>query len=260
MFRRAWVLAAALLCAASLDAQAGVAPRGPALDHAAGQRTPLRFFLARGDNACGPGCSAWIAAEGYFDLGSAQRLQAFVRRLGGRKVPIYFHSPGGIQAQALAIGRMLRARGMTAGVGRTVPVECAMSGAACRGASRSGGALAAELRTAEATCSSACVYALVGAAVRQVGAGARLGVHASKLVRIYRDGRVRAAAQDDLSPREQAHITSFNAELKSYLRAMGVDRSLFEAVMKVPPEQVRYLSSDEIARFGIERRHFEERR
>jgi len=32
------------------------------------QREPLTFFLAKGGrNACGPGCSEWIAAEGNFD-------------------------------------------------------------------------------------------------------------------------------------------------------------------------------------------------
>src|SRR5262249_8806082 len=32
-------------------------------------RQPLIFFVARGErNACGPGCNAWIAAEGHIDL------------------------------------------------------------------------------------------------------------------------------------------------------------------------------------------------
>ena len=30
---------------------------------------PMIFFVAKGEpNACGPGCSEWIAAEGTFDV------------------------------------------------------------------------------------------------------------------------------------------------------------------------------------------------
>src|SRR5262249_61647097 len=57
---------------------------------------PIVFFTAKGEpNACGPGCSEWIAAEGTIDPGAEDRLRALLKRLGGRKPPIYFHSPGG---------------------------------------------------------------------------------------------------------------------------------------------------------------------
>jgi hypothetical protein len=49
------------------------------------------------------GCSEWIAAEGFFDLSSAQRLRSFLQRHSKRKLPIYFQSSGGIMGQALAI-------------------------------------------------------------------------------------------------------------------------------------------------------------
>jgi hypothetical protein len=83
------------------------------------------FYLAKGDaNACGEGCSEWIAAEGYIDLGAAQRLKKFLDRNSNRNLPIYFSSPGGILSDAMAIGRLLRGRGMTAGIGTTVPLGC----------------------------------------------------------------------------------------------------------------------------------------
>ena len=54
------------------------------------------FFLAKGDaNACGVGCSEWIAADGTFDAGADDRLRALLKKLGGRKLPIFFHAPGG---------------------------------------------------------------------------------------------------------------------------------------------------------------------
>src|SRR5262245_26531589 len=45
----------------------------------------LLIYLAKGEaNACGEGCSEWIAAEGRFDNGAAARMQAFLQRHGAR--------------------------------------------------------------------------------------------------------------------------------------------------------------------------------
>ena len=41
---------------------------------------------------------------------------------------------------------------------------------------------------------------------------------------------------------------------------MGIDRGLFDAAAAIRHERVRYISRDEIARFGIDRRDFHESR
>src|ERR1700694_5624978 len=41
---------------------------------------------------------------------------------------------------------------------------------------------------------------------------------------------------------------------------MGIDKALFEAAAQIGHERVRYLSLNEIARFGIDRREFQESR
>src|SRR5258708_4985950 len=65
---------------------------------------PIVFFLAKGEpNACGPGCQEWIAADGTFDPGADGRLRALLKKLGGRKLPIFFHSPGGSITAGLGI-------------------------------------------------------------------------------------------------------------------------------------------------------------
>ncbi len=156
------------------------------------------------EDSCGPNCSEWIAAEGAFDPGSATRLKKFLAQLGDRNLPIFFDSPGGVVAQALAIGRILREREMTAGVARTISADCGVLGrAACDKLKRSGKKLKSDLVTVRAQCNSACVYALAGAKVRQVLPGAHLGIHADKLVRIYNDGRMVAPTRSQLSPREK---------------------------------------------------------
>jgi hypothetical protein len=222
---------------------------------------PMVFYLAKGEgDACGQDCSEWIAAEGDIDTDAPQRLRALLARLGKRKLPIFFQSPGGLGMQALAIGRLLREREMTAGVSRTIPAGCAgASDAACRALKRSGQVLAAELRNI-ASCSSSCVYALIGAKLRQVPPGARLGVHSGRLVQLYPDGRVKAPSDDNRSAREKAHLSETNAQIRRYLQEMQIAAGLFDVVSKVPHEQVHYLSRDEIAAFGIDARDFQETR
>ena len=57
---------------------------------------PIVFYVAKGDpNACGRGCGEWIAAEGTIDENAPRRLRDLLNRLGQRKLPIFFHSPGG---------------------------------------------------------------------------------------------------------------------------------------------------------------------
>jgi len=222
-------------------------------------RSPLVFYLAKGEpGACGEGCSEWIAADGYFDRGAPQRLRAFLARIPGHAPPIYFQSHGGIQGGALTIGRLLRKGGMTAGVGRTVPEGCAAPTGervqACQKLKSSGQTLHAELRPAGSDCSSACVYALIGAKVRQVPVGAKLGVHASKLVQVSSDGRFRSPSQ--VAQAMKLTTQAKDLELRSYVREMGISAQLIDAAVAVAHESVRFLDRDEIIRFGIDRREF----
>src|SRR5439155_1557214 len=130
MYRAAILLATLLIAlvgsaAAQPDrpgAQSPVAPKSKA----APRSPPMTFYLAKGDEGvCGPGCSEWIAAEGQIEANSAQQLRAFLGRLGKRKLPIFFHSPGGNVTTSTVMGRLLRERDMTAGVSETMPLACA---------------------------------------------------------------------------------------------------------------------------------------
>jgi hypothetical protein len=109
---------------------------------------------------------------------------------------------------------------------------------------QSGEALEAELDNL-AICTSACVYALIGAEVRHVPPGARIGVHTGKIPGDDFDGRYRAMS---------------NARIVRYLREMDIVDAFFDVASSVPHEQMRYLSRDEIAEFGIDRSAFQEMR
>lgn len=223
---------------------------------------PIVFFLANGDpNACGPGCSEWIAGDGVFDGGAPARLRAVLSKHGKRKLPVFFHSPGGSVDAAMAIGRMMRTQKIKAGVGRTIPQGCdpkQLREKACDAIMRSGRELAAQLRT-RATCLSACVYALIGAAEREVAPDVGLGVHSVRvtrtLVRMTRDGKVLSSTSTRLAANSSA-VHDTHARLARYASEMGIGTALIDAAAATPFQTIRLLTRNEIARFGIDRREF----
>ena len=223
---------------------------------------PIVFFVAKGEpNACGPGCQEWIVADGTIDAGADGRLRTLLNKLHGRKLPVYFHSPGGLVVAGLAIGRLLRTRGLTAGVGWTIPQGCDPKQAretACDKLKRSGRDLTAELDTQRTMCNSACVYALVGAAVRDVGAGIKLGVHSSSisfsLRRADSEGHVTQVPAKVAPEVLRAAMQAGYERIAVYLREMGIGAGLLAAAREVRNDQLHYLTRDELVAFGIDRR------
>jgi hypothetical protein len=223
---------------------------------------PIVFFVARGDaDACGPGCREWIAAEGTIDSNADDRLRAFLKKLGGRKLPIYFHSPGGSVPAGLAIGRLMRDHRLTAGVGWTVPAGCdpkQQREAACDKLKRSGRELVATLDTGHAMCNSSCVYAIVGAAVREIGAGIQLGVHSSSISfthsHVDEDGHVRREQTHVAPTVERRALESGYEKIGAYLKEMGISAGLLAAAREVENSKLRFLTREQIVAFGIDRR------
>jgi hypothetical protein len=255
------VVTLVLACAANAGAQ----PKAPKAENDSSdpKTTPLLLYLAKGEpNACGHGCSEWVAIEGSFDSDAGFRAQVFLARLEARGLPVYLHSPGGNTAAALVLGRFLRQHGITAGVAATIPRGCASAfdeSDACRALKRSRQPVVADLRP-DVTCSSACVWALLGAKVRHVPPGARLGVHAGKLtlMRKSADGRVRAFPPEQYSALYKRRNDQIVASTRRYISEMGIDTRVLEVAQNVPHEDVRYLNRDEIAAFGIDGRDFVE--
>ncbi|SDC19088.1 hypothetical protein SAMN05216337_1001473 [Bradyrhizobium brasilense] len=83
-FRQGIVLGIALLAAAG--AQAQTRPPVGGVNSAPGA---MIFYVAHGaPDACGPGCSDWIAAEGAVQWDTYKRLLAILDRQNGRKLPV----------------------------------------------------------------------------------------------------------------------------------------------------------------------------
>jgi hypothetical protein len=190
-----------------------------------------------------------IAADGTIDREVAQRLRPLLARLKGHKLPIFFHSPGGVTLGSVELGQLIRSENLVAGVARTIPRGCdrdQLYQMPCEALKRDG--VAAELDTDVTTCNSACVYALAGGSVRLVPPGARLGIHARQI-----------EPPTPVEPRLLAWATqTADARVETYLQEMGIGPALLAAANAVPHQSVRLLQRDEIARFGIDTRELGE--
>src|SRR5436190_18154018 len=118
-------MTAALCCLPAVSIAASDDPKEFERQLAKIRSEPMVFIVATGEpNACGRGCSEWIAGQGQFDEGAAQRFRELLAAVAKRDLPIFFHSDGGLVSQAVQIGLLLRENRMTAGVARTVPEGC----------------------------------------------------------------------------------------------------------------------------------------
>ena len=98
-------MAAALCCLPAVSIAGSDDPKE--LEHilAKIRSEPMAFIVATGEpNACGRGCSEWIAGQGQFDDGAAERFREFLAVLAKRDLPIFFNSDGGLVSQAVQIG------------------------------------------------------------------------------------------------------------------------------------------------------------
>ena len=260
-------LAGMLVCAAGIaallpaHAQAPVSRKAELQSRLAKQ--PLTLFVARGpQDSCGPGCRDWIAADGQFDEGSAARFRVFLARTKSADLPIFFNSNGGLQEEAIAIGRMMRERRMRAGIALTradICVRRPTETAVCETAKKSGKPLAAEWTSFDANCNSACGIALIGAAERWIPPGGAIGIHSPAYYCFLRTGRIVGQKGDSKLAAQCRKYSAQGAEqLATYAREMGIGGGYVEAMKKVPHNEIRYLTREELISFGIDRHEIAE--
>ena len=211
---------------------------------------PAVFYAAKGEENCGPGCSEWIVVEGRLDVGSAQRLRTFLKKQPSSRKIIYFNVSGGLLDESFSIGRLLRGRGMIARVGRTSIKGCEADTSNCAGLIKSGRELEATVLKNPGECSSACLFAILGARFREVEPDAVLRIHAGRVILLnkYPEG---SKAQTDAVAASKAIDGKL---IKSYLTEMGVPTSFYGEIEKVPYDSPRRLTPEEIVKFGFDTR------
>jgi hypothetical protein len=218
---------------------------------------PMQVHVVRsGHPGCEPKCLEWIAAQGRIVSGTLGQFKAAIKRLDNRKVPIFIDSGGGAVNEALAIGRLIRAKGLAVAVTRTVFAPCQPRDAACRKA-KAGGELRGLAQAGSARCASSCAFLLAGGTSRFVGPGTGVGVHRITMMlrrylisrRLSYGGRVKTRktlVSERRVGESHAQTRSTYASIRQYLAEMGIGDGLMPIVLSTPSDAVRWLTPAEL--------------
>jgi len=254
-----------ILILALLNLGLGPAKADPHLQPNSERQQSMRVVVVRSARSdCEPQCPEWISAEGKIVAGTLTQFKRALAALGERKLPILVSSSGGSVQEALAIGRLIRARQMDVAVSKTRFSVCQSQEPACP-RDPSGMALGAPALE-PAGCASACSFILAAGTRRFVGPYSAVGVHQMSKVqtrmRVLRRFRVttrviegvrtevdrKLIAQKVLS----TTVTRANASKSEYEQAgryfaeMGIDDSLMQIMTATPATSIHWLNAAEV--------------
>ncbi|HEY3796218.1 MAG TPA: hypothetical protein VGM09_30715 [Bradyrhizobium sp.] len=185
------------------------------------------FYVAHGaPNACGQGCSEWIAAEGTVQWDTHKRLIAILDRNVGRKLPVVIRAWGDSNLNtAVSLGRIMRDRGVDTTAGTTEVDACnGKPETDCFTLKRPGGPLDAKLNITDQRCDIACVLMLAGGVHRSLPPGTHVILGGMAI-----HNRL---APNVSNERRQGLTVLFAEQFRLYLREMGVDPELLDIVDK----------------------------
>jgi hypothetical protein len=209
----------------------------------------MQFAIVRGSSfLCEPNCPEWIWADGEINADTPARLKKFLKTIGDRKLPIVIRSPGGNVRAALAMGRLIRGKGLDVAVGYTNFTSCEPRQENCDAGKTSG--YTGVALTSMGYCASACPLVLAGGVRRLVGTWAFLGVHQITTVMVkerilYRttsrivEGK-RVAVKKIVNRKRVGSYTTTNMnkglsrDLVAYLKEMGVSPDLLDPIRSTP--------------------------
>ena len=183
------------------------------------------FYVAHGaPDACGPGCSDWIVAEGTVEWDTHKRLIAILDRQAGRQLPVVIHAWGESNLNvATSLGRILRSHGIDTTVGSTEVEACkGKPEAECFALKRLGGPLDAKMNVSGARCELACVLMLAGGVHRSLPAGTQMVLSGMSI-----HNRLAPNVSDE---RREGLTARFGELFRIYLREMGVAPELLDIV------------------------------
>ena len=219
---------------------------------------------------CEPTCAEWIAAQGRIDASTPRQFRKILGKLGNRKLPVLIDSAGGTVDEALAVGRLIRAKGLDVAVSKSELVACGATDDVCRTAKVKGVAFALA-RSRAARCASSCAFLLAGGKRRFVGQTAFAGVHQLttyetrvKVLRTYRietrtEWGVPVVARKTLvSEKKIAEKTTQTAttkgmydKVRKYFAEMGVGDPMMSLLLATPSSSIHWLSRAELQKTAL---------
>jgi hypothetical protein len=257
------VLAALVLLAGASEAATKkkpkkVEPERPAYD------LPMRVVVVRNNiGGCEPRCPQWISAEGQIMPNTPSVFKKALAGMGDLKLPVIITSPGGDVDAALAIGEMIRKRGLDVAVGGTYFGGCAPLDKKCKLPKEQKGVYRGFIISGQGFCTSACPLILASGAHRFGDASNYIGVHqisrviARERIRYYERYRIVKGKKQIVSrkvvsrkPMKSYVSTKLDKKLEkkllAYLKRMGVDKSLLALLDRAPPSSMYRLMGDEL--------------
>lgn len=150
--------------------------------------------------------------------GSAVSFAAEIESYAEYIKSIRLNSPGGSVSDALAMGRLIREKGLTTEVG--------------------GGEM----------CASSCPLVFAGGKERLAAADAVIAVH-----QIYAATPAGTSVSDRLAAAGSAmrDAQSMTADISRYLIEMGIDPEVWLRALETPPDQLSYFTSDDLTRLKL---------
>ncbi|WP_338827273.1 hypothetical protein [Bradyrhizobium sp. 27S5] len=217
-FKHGILLGIALLAAGLAQAQTR-----PPIGGIGSAPDAMIFYVAHGGpDACGPGCSEWIAAEGVIQFDTFKRLIAILDRQAGRKLPVVINSRGASNLNvAVSLGRILRDRGIDAIVATTEVEACSgKSEADCFALKRPGGPLDAKENVSRIVCDLACALMLAGGVHRTLPPDSHVVVSGMSI-----HHRIAPNVSEE---RREGLTALYTKQYRTYLREMGVGEDLID--------------------------------
>ncbi len=150
-----------------------------------------------------------LEARGTITPGTAERFKAELEKRGSYVKAVVLSSPGGSVADALSMGRLIRARGLNTRV------------------------------EAKALCASSCPLILAAGVKRTAEPGAAIGVH-----QVFAAPQPGGPHLDGAEGMAQAQRVS--AEAQRHLVSMGVDPRVWISAMETPPQEMFYFTPEEL--------------
>jgi hypothetical protein len=253
---------AVMISGVILAGAAAAASKAPAKKTAAPVEPPMRVHIVRSaQDGCEPNCPEWIAAQGRIEAGALAQFKKVLSQLGKRNLPVLIHSGGGLADEALAIGNLVRGKGLDVAVARTVFIPCAPNAPGC-GKKQANKVLRGLPEPGFSLCASGCAFVLAAGARRFVGASALVGVHRAaafqtKVMRTYKmtpyragNGSVRykrtLIAQKVISQRQVTAPQTIYDKYEKYFVAMGVSKDIMPMMLATANTSIRWMTRAEL--------------
>lgn len=184
----------------------------------------MKFEVSGTGGNCN-GCE-WISGEGTIDQTSVPNLNAVLQKMSGGYpgLRVVLNSPGGSLPVGISLGNIIRERGLSTSVGKTIPDQNAP----------------AWKTIVAGKCASACAFAFLGGVNRDTKGG-DVGVH-----QFYQDIALKDPSAKIFDALDLSRQQIVSAMLIEYVHRMGVDPRFVSAASIVAPTEIHWLSAAQV--------------